>query len=133
MNITEDYINFETAKLLKEKGFAERVDACYAVLCESEKDIRVLNLSQRKNAQTLKDGRYPFVTQQFVLKWLREKYMIDIEVIVHYLSRLKPNDIRYYSGHIKKGNESVIHIVYGKNTVEEVQEEGIKYCLENLI
>ena len=138
--ITEDYISLEVAKLLKEKGFAERVDACYAVFCENEKDIRVLHLDPRRNAQSLKDGCYPFVTQNIVLKWLRENYMIDIEVIVHYLSHLKPKDIRYYTGHIKKGNDSVIHIVYGKDTTEEVQEEikevqeeEIKYCLENLI
>ena len=32
MNITEDYVSFETAKLLKEKGFNEKCKYCYAYL-----------------------------------------------------------------------------------------------------
>lgn len=67
------------------------------------------------------------------MKWLRKVHRIDIEVRTHYLSRLKPNDIRYYSGKILKGSEDVIYTTYSKDTYEEVCEAAIKYCLENLI
>ena len=77
--------------------------------------------------------RYSAPTLQMAMKWLREVYRIDIEVRTHYLNYLKPNEIRYYSGKILKGSEDVIQTIYSKDTYEEVCEEAIKYCLENLI
>ena len=126
--ITEDYISFETAKLLKEKGFDERIDACYAVFCEYEDDIRVLNLNPRRNAQTLKDGRYPFVTQQLVLKWLREIHHLFISIDWYsdgceasiYNTETMSWEIRMLGSNCKYSYEETI-------------EAAIKYTLENLI
>lgn len=107
--ITEDYVSFEIAKLLKEKGFDSECQQYYG------------------------DYEYPCPTLQMAMKWLREIHRIDIEVRTHYLNYLKPNDTRYYSGKILKGSEDVIYTIYSKDTNEEVCEAAIKYCLENLI
>lgn len=131
--ITEEYVSFEIAKLLKEKGFNEY---CRAFRSPSSRGTKGLFYSVRevKNIEKKKTLGAAVVcpTLQMAMKWLREVHRIDIEVRTHYLNHLKPNDIRYYSGKILKGSEGVIHTIYSKDTYEEVCEEGIKYCLENL-
>lgn len=128
----EDYVSFEIAKLLKEKGFGEKFDEfcpySYSTFlpnspCFGETDLRKGSMKHQTYAPTI----------QMAMKWLREAHRIDIEVRTHYLNYLKPNDVRYYSGKILKGSEDVIHTIYGKDTYEEVCEAAIKYCLENLI
>jgi hypothetical protein len=123
--VTEDYVSFETAKLLKEKGFDE---VCFKY---------ALNDKIYNNGDFVishdDDVEVGIPTLQMVMKWLREVHRIDIEVRTHYLNYLKPNDTRFYSGKILKGSEDVIHTIYSKDTYEEVCELAIKYCLENLI
>ena len=122
--IQEDYVSFEIAKLLKEKGFEGRMHTFYT---EEGTDIESLYV--------VPSNFFPIYrpTLQMTMKWLREVHDIDIEVRTHYLNRLKENDIRYYIGKILKGSEDVIHTIYAKDTYEEVCETAIKYCLENLI
>ena len=131
--ITEDYISFETAKLLKEKGFDGKCDYLYV----DGKLVRAMGCACNWN-----DGETLFAdyknecsapTLQMAMKWLRVRHHIDINVRTYYLNYLKPNDTRYYSGKILKGSEDVIHTIYSKDTYEEVCETAIKYCLENLI
>lgn len=125
--ITEDYVSFETAKLLKEKGFDEECIGYY----NPEKELD-LSLCGETNSIWL-GGCISAPTLQMAMKWLRETNRIDIEVRTYYLDYLKKNDTRYYSGKILKGSEDVIHTIYAKDTYEEVCEASIKYCLENLI
>lgn len=125
-NLQEDYVSFDIAKLLKEKGFNEPVRCFYNIRTEILCDDCV----KTRNSYT---ESIAAPTLQMALKWLREVHHIDIEVRTHYLSRLKPNDVRYYSGKILKGSEDVIYTIYSKDTSEEVCEAAIKYCLENLI
>ena len=131
--ITEDYVSFETAKLLKEKGFDTECDYLYA----DGKLVRAHGYACNWN-----DGETLFAdyknecsapTLQMAMKWLRVRHHIDINVRTYYLNYLKPNDTRYYSGKILKGSEDVIHTIYSKDTYEEVCEAAIKYGLENLI
>ena len=134
--ITEDYVSFETAKLLKEKRFDIPCDRWYSEYTPqyygNEKHICIEFDEHNRH-----ENNYEFIcyapTLQMIMKWLREVHRIDIEVRTHYLNYLKPNDIRYYSGKILKGSEDVIHTIYSKDTYEEVCELAIKYCLENLI
>ena len=117
--ITEDYVSFETAKLLKEKGFKEE---CYLHYSSNGK-------TQHWNYQSPIDG-IPAPSLQMAMKWLREVKHIPIEILWHYdvdsdveewyfihhaELRILPNDIEYYE------------------TYEKACEAGIKYCLENLI
>lgn len=119
--IKEDYISFEVAKLLKEKGFDEPCIVKYRP-----------------------DGSIGFwstegldaPTHQMIMKWLREVHNIFIYIepfiTTSGLQGYKPyctkiggefvwiNPLRKYS------NTS-------SDTYEEAVEAALKYCLENLI
>lgn len=102
--ITEDFVSFETAKLLKEKNCP---DFGYSCIYDSEGN----------EAQT----------QSIIMKWLREVHNIDI---IPFHEKL-PNDC--YWCRIEKYpyteyNQDPIYKKY-----EESLNAAIKYCLENLI
>lgn len=108
--ITEDYVSFETAKLLKEKGFD--VDEC-----EVHYDPE--------------DHTQYDITLQMAIKWLREKKGI---AIVPVLSSILDNEKFLWDIQIVVAKTSER---YSQLWTHEKQEEGcedaIMYCLENLI
>lgn len=130
--ITEDYVSFETAKLLKEKGFDVKCDKCYAYFADD--DIRFLNLKYPKSSQLLIEDRYPCITLQMAKKWLREVHDIYYEV------KLLLGDKAVKYGDLQLGVYQLSisgayrweHWLYA-DTYEELYEKYIKYCLENLI
>ncbi len=131
--ITEDYVSFEIAKLLKEKEFDK-----YILITEYWYDANGIahkreNYSYSSAPTYDNETCFNCPTLQLTMKLLREVYHIDIEVQTHYFGNLKPNNTRYYRGKILKSSEGVIHTIYTKFTYEEVCEAAIKYCLENLI
>lgn len=132
--IQDEYIKFETAKLLKEKGFDEKCGYCYAFF--DEDDIRVLELKHHISGLSLAEERYPYVTQSVAMKWLREAHnkfcdvsfdyelgwyyqIVDLKEIVEY---------DYPEMRIYHHNDE-----YSFSTYEQACEAAIKYCLENLI
>lgn len=126
--IQDEYIKFETAKLLKEKGFDEKCGYCYAFF--DEDDIRVLELKHHISGLSLAEERYPYVTQSVAMKWLREVHNISVEPLVDFGS----GDEYWWTadvGYIKK--DGLINELCGYNSYEEACEAAIKYCLENLI
>lgn len=134
--ITEDYVSYETAKLLKEKGFDERVKSYYT---ESGLEGYMLALKATKNTE-LGDGFISRPTLQMVMKWLREVQALNIyargvwkDVEVQYCD-WEPAVVGY-----EWFVESLTDDAYSKMSVEqfltyeEACESAIKYCLENLI
>ena len=125
--ITEDYVSFETAKLLKEKGF----DKCTL-------------LSYDKNGNN-KDALRPFLesegdvrkpTLQMAMKWLREVHHYYIQVMLD--SWACGGHMGYYVVIQKTDSDFEImlqdfvdEVFY--QTYEQACEAAIKYCLENLI
>ena len=125
--ITEDYVSFEVAKLLKEKGVDEK---CFTVY---------------NNDGKFYDTRYgiapsieiPAPTLQMAMKWLRENHNIHITGV--------PNGIGenvFYMGIYRKYDYGWTYISdcldeeYKEAefyTPEEACEAAIKYCLKNLI
>ena len=71
--ITEDYVSFETAKLLKEKGFDESVR--YYFIFDNE--IAVIPTSRRFNSNSIYISA---PTLQMAMKWLREVHKLHISV-----------------------------------------------------
>lgn len=69
--VTEDYVSFETAKLLKEKGF-EGDTSCYYVpdssICWHYQHYQDFDKKDRIECPTL----------QMAMKWIRDKYKILI-------------------------------------------------------
>ena len=121
--ITEDYVSFETAKLLKEKGF----DKNYPLIpCYREDNGEFIDIPT-----TLDTINYCFIpapTLQMAMKWLRKAHGIDIIIEI---SDPSVKNRKYYCM-IWDGNNKA-HILDLFNSYEETCEEAIKYCLENLI
>lgn len=119
--ITEDYVSFEIAKLLKEKGFNELTPLSYSLPYGYESHIPCCN-----GVDTDFVSR---ITIQMAMKWLREVHNIDI--IINVSSKDESDDKRKYTYAIVSklfiGTDNV------KRTYEESCESAIKYCLEKLI
>ena len=71
--ITEDYVSFETAKLLKDKGFNYPCRAVY-----SPKGTVRHYLKEEVSAHNLKGHKKLCPTLQMAMKWLRVKGIIII-------------------------------------------------------
>ena len=125
--ITEDYVSFETAKLLKEKGFDS--EECFAFYKENGKmgflqtfgDIADYNSETCVLAPTL----------QMAMKWLRKNHNFYIDPY--------PEDNKTWCLIIWELYPKCVKQCKGKyddhsySTPEEACEAAIKYCLENLI
>lgn len=124
--LTEDYVTFEIAKLLKEKGFDERVLSFYT---ESGLEGYMSALRATKNTE-LNSEFVSRPTLQMAMKWLRQKNDIAIEINVGSGSKdcWVSNVIKGY----KTENGTYIQ-TFVKFSYEEACEAAIKYCLENLI
>lgn len=136
--IIEDYVSFETAKLLKEKGFDESCHCFYEYKKRLYNDMDKYFPNGMKNSDHDKEGNKGISapTLQMVMKWLREVHNVFIYIepfiTASGLQGYKPyctkiggefmwiNPLRKYS------NTS-------SDTYEEAVESVIKYCLENLI
>lgn len=123
--ITEDYVSFETSKMLKEKGFNE--DSWFHY--DNDKDVvtRGYRLNHPEDI--------PAWTQQMVMKWLREVYNLSIrpryeevedeKELLHYLWFFDILSMNPY--------KMLVEPKQGYDTYEEAAENAIKYCLKNLI
>ena len=139
--ITEDYVSFETAKLLKEKGFDETCRAFWKVwnkhttLCDCS-PLHMFEYCHNSMLEQYNDDEELNIaapTIQMAMKWLREKY--DIHCSVGLFTDL-PKTPPYWSFNIL--NQSTANAYYEAfdikcETYEEACEAAIKYCLENLI
>ena len=117
--ITEDYVSFETAKLLKEK----------------DKIFFGLDVDSYHNTNLNVDC-YACPTLQMAMKWLRREHNLAISISVtvdgwhSYVSRIKLDSEGF-----------VVNIIVGidcgnipnSDTYEQACEKAIKYCLEKLI
>lgn len=117
--IKEDYVSFEIAKLLKEKGF----DGCATSFLENGNMFPTCIVKRKEH--------YPAPTLQMAMKWLREvcKCYIHIAPFYQHVDYSKPpkwlvavdaNCIPYPT----LNNEF--------KTYEDACEAAIKYCLEIL-
>ena len=132
--IAEDYVGFEVAKLLKEKGFDGKCEAMY------DKDGHFVPFNFK--VLTKADKRL-FVadapTLQMAMKWLRIEHNIHIEILMTNHSMSERFDIpKYYwvavnAKTCKWISESTVYSAKQFDTNEEACEAAIKYCLENLM
>ena len=126
--ITEDYVSFELAKLLKEKGFdGECWDAYTGNNWTYEPPFKnsEFNLDAEKSFFTIP-------TIQMAMKWLREVHSLYIDIVTSF----SQDGICYTFScsntmDLIQGTKGTSYHEY--QTYEEACEEAIKYCLENLI
>jgi hypothetical protein len=138
--ITEDYVSFETAKLLKEKGFDVPCMGRYSV---RSKEFH-LDSARLCNNGGLFECATP--TLQMTMKWLREVHKLFITIEIKGDPRME--SFIYYKWSVAKYSSCQIERVdnglhtpedywYAKGEEDETYElsceAAIKYCLENLI
>ena len=138
--ITEDYVSFETAKLLKEKGFNENTEHKIWYVIKQFSTGCHWNSCTYKVGDTTReydgDCCIPMPTLQMAMKWLREVHnlFIQICIIPHTTITIEQ---KYYFFTIHKNRRT---LAFRKDfpsgyyfTYEEACEAAIKYCLKVLI
>lgn len=122
MFLSEDYVSFEVAKLLKEKGFDEPCRTYY-------RENKLINDVCVNYNQWNSKSPFGFIsapTHQMAMKWLREKHLY-IEI------RRSINTFLFGAIIIRDGKESFNKIGNLYDSYEEVVETALKYSLEKLI
>lgn len=134
--ITEDYVSYEVAKLLKEKGFNE---SCYTYYDDIDDTINRFDKGYHFNNTSYPWGvpydvnkakKYVVApTLQMAMKWLRRIHNVNIDIVSIW------NQKRF---------EYQVFVVTPKNAkhcyvdnklylgYEEATEAGLKYALKNL-
>lgn len=121
---TEDYVSFETARLLKEKGFDWNTDKQYNL----DKIVGDYNITDRsRNPERYLDAP----TLQMAMKWLREQRWFICIIPLGFYCGEKASKFGYNIW--ANDNLEVDEFNTPKfNTYEEACEDAIKYCLKNL-
>ena len=126
--VTEDYVSFETALLLKEKGFDGECD----LFGRTDESGRIIHeASKIAYSQGIDDECVILPTLQMAMKWLREVHNLFIQTEITSWPR-KGFFVKIYL-YKKQYNdfEEVSYVKYEKS-YEQACEASIKYCLENL-
>ena len=136
--ITEDYVSFEIAKLLKEKGFYGECMSMYVI---PKPHTGMGNPNEAKIAPHGRDSYYydgylyqcEAPTLQMAIKWLREVHhcVICITPLIFYCGEIasKWGYCIWADDNTEVDEESSPRL----ESYEEACEAAIKYCLEKLI
>lgn len=132
--ITEDYVSFETAKLLKEKGFDERCICYYNTESLNKFGYPVFDsIDMPLSNSDLEQSDHDYVcysapTLQMAMKWLREEKYIFVELSVDTMIK---SAITWRLFEFP----SLVMMPYEgwAYNYEDACEAAIKYCLKNLI
>ena len=129
--ITEDYVSFETAKLLKEKRFNGNTHMLY-----DEIGFRCSHIEEKFSFME----HIECPTQDMAMKWLKKVHYLHITVhpgvseygvvwtyAIVFVKEAGKGETYFY-----KINQITTPIVKSKSP-EEACEAAIKYCLEHLI
>ena len=134
---TEDYVSYETAKLLKEKGFDNDV-ICTDCWYDEDGDLhRRGNYSYSGAPVYHKDTCCNAPTLQMAMKWLRVVHGMYIAIVMHQDTDCDFNTpwIITYHYNVQRldrlANEGGNCIIYDK--YEQTCDEAIKYCLTELM
>ena len=135
--IEEDYVSFETAKLLKEKGFNEKCRTLYTFWfdeVEGPKEDEAENWN-------IEPKYFSAPTIQMTMRWLREVHHLFIGVeprlsftdyywITANVYRVRKKNSLYHAEPVD--DYSCVASCDG-TSFEDACEAAIKYCLEKLI
>ena len=117
--ITEDYVPYKIAKLLREKGFNELGYASIKVFANNSYEV---------NGEQVKPSKDTIIpTLQMAMKWLREVHKIHVAVYPY-----GEYSCDNYQFDVYKNNELIVSKDDGYITYEQACEAAIKYCLEKL-
>ena len=131
--IIEDYVSYEIAKLLKEKGFDEICSYIWGIPAINKGYVLqkwIITNRQIKNSDLI-EGAYTAPSQSLALKWLREVHNLHI-TIKPYITE----DGNMYLFEIYKLEAEKFTLIKTKTGFEKSElanEAALKYTLENLI
>lgn len=123
--IKEQYVSFEVAKLLKEKGFKEETHGNYYLGGKFDGEFEE---SSKVNWNKFFKTPIAAPTQQMAMRWLREVHNLYIDIRININNSLY--SFRIYSVGISGARAFT---EYRIKSYEAACEEAIKYCLENLV
>ena len=130
--ITEDYVSFETAKLLKENGFNQPCKAIY-----SPKGVVRHFLKEEVYSHSLKGYKKLCPTLQMAMKWLREDKKILISIFCHIdkgywfcIQHFINSPYKFATSESIHRKEEILGKIQYYDTYEQACEAAIKYCLE---
>ena len=134
--IQEDYVSFETAKLLKEKGFEGY--GIFSICDENAANAYIKKLQEKhlpysSDDPKLKEFYYAKPTLQMAMKWLREVHHLVIQIEL--IDFLEHGEVWLYSIIERKTIKQLTSRDedFTEHSYEQACEAAIKYCLENLI
>lgn len=124
--ITEDYVSFEIAKLLAEKGFDIVTEKCYIL---DNSGLCAVTVGQLFNGRPQGKHEIAAPTLQMACKWLREVHGLHISILVkkHY------GQICYFTVVENITTNKEIYTNTNIANYEQAAEAAIKYCLTNLL
>ena len=133
--ITEDYVSFEIAKLLKEKGFDENTPVNYFVGDDKPRGCMVGEMIYHKR---LEEDTHLIAcpTLQMAMKWLRREHNLhcnsNYDIVLGWYCEITSltETVEYDYLEMKHYHPDKDNCF---SSQEEACEEAIKYCLENLI
>lgn len=144
--IKEQYVSFETAKLLKEKGFNEE---CYAWYTADNKwhftkglnDYHFNSLPDIPAVTNPKKERISRPTLQMAMKWLREVHNVHIDSSIYIdTDGDSEHEYSYTYWDWRVFNSECGSLIAEPalgcsryDSYEQACEAAIKYCLKNLI
>ena len=123
---TEDYVSFETSKLLKKSGFDSNEISCINVFKGHTYKIQGTVIDADE------DGTIP--TIQMAMKWLRETQNLfvfpfpQMNANKFWVEIYQLSDNKEWENLYCESIDLKDYLLY-----EQACEAGIKYCLENLI
>ena len=123
----EQYVSFETAKLLKKVGFDVPCDNCYCTNEEYGGDYLIQNGIVNHN---LEEELVSCPTQAVVLRWLREEKELIINTSPLCVQIKDSIVIKSYTVYVRRIGKNPFHIyVRDLPTYEEAIERGIEKCI----
>ena len=120
-------VSFETAKLLKEKGFDEPCSTSWETQYSKEPTITV-SITQKYRTSTHPVGKLSAPTIAEVVMWIYDKHNIWISVD-RYLDPEESEDFRY--GYMIYYIDD--YFGRGYKTPSDSYQAGIEYAIKNLI
>ena len=131
--ITEDYVSFETAKLLKEKGFNDKCRALYTSWFD---EVEGPNEDRAEN-WNVEPKYFSAPTLQMAMRWLREVHKIGVFPTTFYHHTAIFDGHNYGCTLVNLETFDVIgnfeDCTFPADTYEESCEKAIKYCLKKLL
>jgi hypothetical protein len=129
--ITEAYVSSEVAKLLKEKGFNEKISTYYLIHPSGFSEF----FDKKDEFPEPEDVWLKCPTHQMAVAWLREEKNILIYVFPVIDLPVKNNYTFYWKWDGKKKRHDAPHIgdKHNYESPEQATEAALKYSLENLI